>query len=204
MDGIYVGLSAGGAAGNHDTRFLKDIGLLPANAGIFDDQSGFVAGGHVGFGRQFGLWTVGLEAHLLGTTIEGAGSRRSQVAPDWTVHTEVEVNWLATGIARVGYLWGSTHLFAKGGVAVMHFDMNGYTTNLGTRVSNDSSSDFAVGWTAGIGAEWAMADRWSARLDYDYVDFDLRHSESGSTSVKVDARQHIGRVGFSYALDWGR
>lgn len=198
-----MGLSAGGAFGTHDTRFLRDIGLLPANAGIFDEQSGFVIGGHAGLNRQYGPWVFGLEANLLAATIQGSGSRDSEVSPGWTVHTGADVNWLATGVARVGYAWGNTLFFAKGGVAVMQFEMSGHSSNSGTIVGRQSSSDFSVGWTAGVGVEWAIADKWTIRLDYDYLDFQLEDKESGgSTPVKIDAHLHVGRIGFNYALDW--
>lgn len=202
-DRLYAGISVGGASGTHGTRFLDDIGVLPANAGIFDDQSGFVVGAHAGFNRQFGRWALGLEGNLIATTIEGSGSRDSVSMPGWTVHTDVDVNWLATGVARVGLTWGNTLLFAKGGVAVMQFEMNGYTTNLGTTTNANRSSDFSLGWTAGAGVEWALTDKWSLRLDYDYINFKLNSREDGGTDVDVYAHLHIGRVGLNYALDWG-
>ncbi len=39
-------------------------------------------------------------------------------------------------------------------------------TNASVAFGNSNTN---TGWTAGAGVEWAFADNWSARAEYDYV-----------------------------------
>ena len=36
-------------------------------------------------------------------------------------------------------------------------------------------SETALGWTAGVGVEWAVSDDWSVKLEYDYYGFGTRN-----------------------------
>ena len=77
----------------------------------------------------------------------------------------------------MGYAVDHWLFYAKGGVA---WASNKYsvvgTFNGGAAVGRafrSTSKDWSVrtGWTAGGGVEWAFAEDWSARLEYDYYDF---------------------------------
>jgi outer membrane immunogenic protein len=73
-------------------------------------------------------------------------------------------------------------------VAWAGFSSSGVTTNpAGVAVTNTASSDTHNGWTAGVGVEWGFASNWSAKVEYDFVDFGTTHFNSILTSVATGA-----------------
>jgi opacity protein-like surface antigen len=39
---------------------------------------------------------------------------------------------------------------------------------------NYAASETRLGWTVGVGLEWAPVNYWSIKLEYDYLDFGRR------------------------------
>jgi outer membrane immunogenic protein len=60
-------------------------------------------------------------------------------------------------------------VYAKGGVAWVH-NKYGVSCYLGA-CAGSSPSDTRTGWTAGFGTEYAFTPHWSAKFEYDYMDF---------------------------------
>jgi outer membrane immunogenic protein len=183
-DGFYIGVNAGGGVGDFDTRIL--------------------AGGHAGFNLMNGPWLIGLESSFVWSGINGKGQRASDIDPDWMIHTGGELAWIGSTVARLGYARGNTLLYGKGGIALTDVNMRGYSTFQGVYQGGANVSDRRGGWTVGLGAEFALAGAWSARLDYDYYDFGNARADAGGTPISIDIQHHVGRIGFSYALGTGR
>jgi outer membrane immunogenic protein len=203
-DGLYVGVSAGGGSGDFDTRILMDLGIVPPGFQIPQDQSGLVVGGHAGFNLMNGPWLIGLESSLLWSGIHGKGARASDLDPDWLIHTSAKLDWIGSAAARLGFASGNTLIYGKGGIALTDFSMRGYSTFQGVYQGGTNLGDRRFGWTVGLGAEFALRGAWSARLDYDYYDVGKARVDADGTPISIDIRQHIGRVGLSYALGTGR
>lgn len=203
-DGFYVGIQAGAGTGNFDTRILPDLGIAPPNFLIGQDQNGLVGGGLVGFNVMNGPWLIGLESSFMWTGISGAGDRQSPFDPDWVIHMRAELDWIASTVVRLGYANDSTLIYGKGGIALTDFSMRGYSTYLGAFMGGATANDRRTGWTVGLGAEFALAGAWSARLDYDYYNFGKERVDAGGTLLSIDVQQHVGRIGLSYALGGGR
>ena len=115
---------------------------------------------------------------------------------------------MASATARLGYAWDPRWLvYAKGGAAWAH---DKYTVDyLGTWAASETRS----GWTVGGGLEWAFADNWSAKLEYQFYDFgtkDLAFFSSDfvggpTTSVKSVKQQiHTVKLGLNYRFAFGR
>ena len=72
----------------------------------------------------------------------------------------------------MGYAFGRTLVYAKGGAAWEH-------TNVDMAVNNNPGQHFLAsansysewGWTAGGGVEYALTPAWSLKLEYDYLGF---------------------------------
>ena len=45
------------------------------------------------------------------------------------------------------------------------------TAESGATLFTGTGDQTRVGWTVGIGAEWAMWNNWSAKLEYDFMNF---------------------------------
>lgn len=228
--GFYVGLNGGYAAGhaspsqslsapNCDGPICPNlVAFVAANAyGL--NPHGFTGGAQAGYNYQMGNTVFGLEVdvnsfHLnrsfayvptlvasgFPITVAAAGSTNS--------------DWLITLRARLGYAAGNLLAYATGGAAFTNQNYSQTMTLKGTATSavpgtfNTSVSD-RIGWVLGVGAEYALPDRWSIKAEYLHLDFGTTSSTvaivgppihccgySGSTlafSSKFTA--DIGRVG---------
>ena len=77
----------------------------------------------------------------------------------------------------------------------------GDRTESGLRAN--SRGDSQSGWTAGVGAEWAFAPNWSARLEYNYMNFgnDTPNFCIGGACARVvdiDQDAHVFTVGVNF------
>jgi outer membrane immunogenic protein len=108
---------------------------------------------------------IGLEADISFTDLKALGTDAMGFN-----HT-IESTWLSTGTARVGYATGPWLLYGKGGIALA--DERNTVTDPATGLSAVGPlwSSFHIGWTVGGGVEYALTRNWSARIEYDYIDF---------------------------------
>jgi outer membrane immunogenic protein len=82
--------------------------------------------------------------------------------------------------------------------------MTEYQLTSNTYLGTYDASEWRSGWTLGGGLEWAFADNWSAKLEYDYYDLGNRvlqfNSEAGSSPSGESVKQQIQvlKVGVDY------
>ena len=69
-------------------------------------------------------------------------------------------NWLSTLRGRFG--WAADRVFFYG-------TAGGAFANVQTTLNGSSTTHTQAGWTAGVGAEWAFAQNWTAKVEYLYV-----------------------------------
>jgi outer membrane immunogenic protein len=87
--------------------------------------------------------------------------------------------WFGTVRVRLGFEPADRVLFyATGGLAYGEVDSNSSfsvtaTSPAGTTTTTASASatNTEIGWTVGGGIEWAFWERWSAKVEYLYIDF---------------------------------
>jgi outer membrane immunogenic protein len=192
--GCYAGGQIGGGWGQKDLNDSAGIvspitGFTSANLNI----SGYMLGGQIGCDYQFASsWVLGIEGAALGGSIAGSTSVATPVnAPDSATFSQ-KTDFLSSITARGGYAWNDWLLYAKGGVAwagdrysvfdvVGNYDFEGLETR--------------VGWTAGIGVEWAFWHDWSLRLEYDYYGFGTNSvtfiDNVSGTVGSLDIKQNI-------------
>jgi outer membrane immunogenic protein len=204
---------------------LFNANSLLVSTGVFDDvhTSGFIGGGQLGCNYQFaGNWVIGFDGDFDWGNVKGDRSGSVTVS-DGTVTTaaagtlSVKTEFLATATVRLGYAWDRFLFYGKGGVAVAHDKYNLTTTAtetiLGDPLSPFSSDFFfntterRIGWTAGAGIEWAFWDNWSAKLEWDFLEFGSRDITfvSGPDVSTWRVKQEIQEVkfGINYLFNWG-
>ena len=124
--------------------------------------SGGVFGGlQAGYNLQYGPVVWGLE--LEGSTADLDGNARCAVA---SYLCNSRIDYMGTLTGRVGYAFGHTLLYVKGGGAYAH-DKYLMTSFGFPQVFNANDNRF--GWTAGIGVEYAFTPAWSTKLEFDYI-----------------------------------
>lgn len=180
--GIYVGGNLGYSWGRSaDTSSLNSGAGTPV---LFSDtvsshMDGVVGGGQIGFNFQTQNWVWGAEADFQGT---GQKSTHSYTCPAGVctpptgvialfpgpalpVSLSQQLDWFGTVRGRAGLaVTPKVLLYATGGLA--YGQVNSHSTLTGATTATNVNP----GWTVGAGIEGAIADRWTARLEYLYVD----------------------------------
>jgi opacity protein-like surface antigen len=124
--------------------------------------AGFLGGGEIGYNYQVAKWVFGVEGDLGWTNAHGA---RSCLTP-FLFTCEIEVNWLSTETARVGYtIWDRLLVYVKGGAAVGRVGAR-IACNTGCPVLSDSNTK--VGWTIGWGSEFGLTPNVSIKSETSY------------------------------------
>lgn len=152
FEGWWLGGTIGGASVSYD--------LAPASGSV---SSNGVLGGVVGgYSWQSGPYVIGVEGDFLASDI--SGSRRfngglNQVSPSIDTMADIRL--------RAGYaVTPRVLLFGTFGGAWANVDLP--ITGLGGGIRETTF----FGWSAGAGAELALNPNWSARIDYQFTDFD--------------------------------
>ncbi len=175
--GFYVGINGGYGFGTSDWD-------IPA---VSPDPSGYLAGATVGYNFQTGLWVWGFEADIDWADIKGDTSCLGGSC-------ETNLDWFGTARIRIGYAgWDNWLPYLTGGAAFG--DVKADLTTTGSTASSTQ-----IGWTAGVGLEYAFRSNWSAKIEYLYADlgsFDCG-AACGTTSNNVTFTTNIVRAGLNY------
>jgi outer membrane immunogenic protein len=159
--------------------------------------NGFVGGGQVGYNLQVSSWAVlGVEGDIAWTDVKGTSPCVILLACS-TKH-----DWLATVTGRFGVTYDRLMFYAKGGVA---WADSTYKVALGN-VAAISVSDTRFGWVFGAGTEYAFAPNWSAKIEYNYIDFGNEHynfvfgnpGNSITFGTDIKEKMHVVKAGLNY------
>jgi outer membrane immunogenic protein len=219
--GFYVGAHLGGAWGTAEGTATSATvcevlpGICPpvfAASGfsvpVFQTQTnGFLGGIQGGYNWQFNNWAVlGVEAQFSWTDLKGT-------SPCVLVFgCTAEHDWITTLALRWGVTYDRLLLYVKGGGAWSKATYSA-TLNLdGLASASTSVSDTRRGWMFGTGVEYAFLGNWSAKIEYNYIDF---RSKDYTFPITVDIflinigasiheKVHLVKAGINYRFDWGK
>ena len=139
--------------------------------------SGIAGGIQGGYNWQSGQFVFGAEADI-----------QLAAANDTFAPWKFSNPWFGTVRGRAGYAMGSLLLYGTAGLAFG--ELSGQTFGL---VSENHTN---LGWTAGVGAEAALYGRWSAKVEYLFVD--LASSTFAITGASNGLSANIFRAGVNY------
>lgn len=186
--GGYVGLQAGYGWG--DGELLADVAAAPA------DIDGWLGGVYAGYNHQLANnIVVGIDADIAWSGVDGIGQVILLGFPVPGGGIDYELNWTGAVRAKLGYAVDRFLPYIAGGVAFAGAD----ATLLGNGTPFQEFSDTLVGWTVGVGVEYAITDKLLARAEYRYTDYgDLDFSGLGSTKGSFGFKTNDVRVGLAY------
>jgi opacity protein-like surface antigen len=203
--GFYLGGFTGATVGRSKWGFpdLPGADVNPRTAGL-------LAGIDAGYRKQFGSWVVGVEGDLAATNAKGGTSCFSNVnnvAFGGAMETNCnnDVRWMATATGKLGYAWNRVMLYGKAGGAWADntldvscngdpgFQFNCTPANSFVNIAHASATVHQFGWTAGIGFELALNRNWSAKAEYDYLNFGTKNVVLTDTT-RVSLRQDFNQV----------
>ena len=201
--GFYFGAHGGGAWGTQgrDHRALRRRRSPRRAARNNIDISGGLAGGQIGANYQAGSWVFGVEADASWADLTGnnacapasSGSRRT-AAPRSTRSAPSPAGWASRSTASC-----STARAALPSPT---------TSTKSTRSPRTAPTRPAgAGWWA-RGIEYSFTDNWSAKIEYNYLDFGTRAVRFTDTTgffaldTSIRERIHVAKVGINYRFGW--
>lgn len=190
--GGYVGLHAGWAWGQENDDLSEFIPPTEESEQVADefDVDGFIGGIHAGYNWQSGSFVYGVEGDIDYADINGDADFGGG-----TGNLSLDSDWQGSLRLRAGYALDTWLLYATGGVAFGHAELE--ASNFGVTESDDNTH---VGWTIGGGVEKAFTPNWIGRLEVRYTDFGSEDYDLGilGDSVEADWNQTAVTVGLSY------
>ncbi|MGY8638841.1 porin family protein [Bradyrhizobium sp. 14AA] len=226
--GFYVGANVGGQWGSADPTtstvydppaYFTSSSVPAVNAvGAQHVNSSSVTGGFTaGYNWQVNNAVLGLEGDINYFGFKGSATGSAKYPcclANFTVNSSVSADWLATIRGRIGFLATPNWLlYATGGAAIADVKGNFTFTDtfFGGAAESGTIRDTRVGWTAGVGSEYAVGNGWSLKAEYLYVDLGRATTTSTNlTSVSfgtfptnvythsIDLTSNIVRVGVNY------
>jgi len=199
--GFYFGVHGGGGWGS------KDIAALPfgVNGTVFSppgttpNVSGWLAGGQVGVNYQAGSWVFGVELDASAAYLNGSAG----CVPAGTVavfgNCSAKIDMVGTVAGRLGVAFDRLLVYGKAGGAWTDDSYNLTTAGL-----SFNASETRCGWVLGAGIEYAFADAWSWKVEYDYLGLGTRGvrftDTTGFFNVDTNIREqmHVVKTGINY------
>lgn len=185
---------AGGCNGGPVQIFFQGAGSIPAAYDLSDSAIGGIA---AGFNWQMGKAVFGLESETGYIHMSGSGqfltngnffcNPAAPLAPPCSNYMASSTlgNWYTAVAVRVGitgeylfrgWTWADrTLLYLKAAPALTRFSTGVNSTNYpgnNFAVINFSTAQNVWGAAAGTGVEWAFAQNWSVKAEYEYLSFD--------------------------------
>jgi len=200
--GFYIGGNVGWGWANASTdAFVGNLLAAGANTSI----SGLNGGGQLGYNWQSGAMLLGLETDFQFANLRGSVGAACFVAlcpGAATAGFSQSIPWFGTARGRLGYATDSWIAYVTGGYAYTRYNVDASAT-AGPFIANFSTGDIRSGWTVGTGVEVAFAPRWSAKLEYLYMDFGTTNTSSpafGPLFLTSSTRlnENVARVGVNY------
>jgi opacity protein-like surface antigen len=214
--GLYVGGFSGAGFGKSNWNFPQtSTSADPLSAGV-------IGGATLGYNKQFDRWVVGIEGDAAFGNATGGQSCQPSINNANIAQTcNDAIRVLATATARIGYTWlDRVLLFAKAGGAWTHdtldvacggdanffqgscFPSNNPFPVVNASMQNLSVSDSRFGGTVGAGFELALTPTWSAKVEYDFLDFGSKSFVLADTTA-VTVREYVNELkfGLNYHLN---
>ena len=224
--GLYFGGHLGGGWGQK--IFKEPPGTITSGGGntitvtgMTDADgpvSGFLGGAQVGFNLQLSpRWVGGIEADVSGANINGSFPCFNGIAlikgEPSSDSCSAQSKTLGTIVARFGPTVGNAWVYLLGGGAWIrdhYHDSYFFPDRYGDFVVGYSASETRWGWTVGGGIEYAIDANWSAKVQYNYMDFGTKrltfNAPGGdpagdcpcSYTEDISQRIHTVKVGLNY------
>jgi outer membrane immunogenic protein len=215
--GFYVGISGGGGAysntWNDRDGWSSELSDDLQRSNVRADKFGAVAGGGGGYNWQRGCSVFGVEVDYSWSNLK---TRTFETDSDTgldldSLTIESKLRGIGTARTRAGVVVDSLLLYATGGLAFANFKRSATMTDNSVPESEIfSSSKWRLGWTAGVGTEWAINSNWSLKSEVLYAAFAKDEQSFSCSAFCGPAEQKrfdnqdsvwITRVGVNYR--WG-
>ncbi len=191
--GCYIGAQGGGGA-------VSDpfVGSgLPLNLNFQHGGNAF-AGGQIGCNYQNGMMVLGLEAEAWSGLTNPA---RIGEGPTFKIDVFDRNRWSGDVALRAGLAFDRALVYGKAGIAEGRFAFSASNIN---GFFEDGASTL-TGVLLGVGLEYGLAPNWSAKLEYDHIEyagrtvhFDQDPADGGPFDQPESASVNLIKAGINY------
>jgi len=214
--GFYVGGNAG-AGVFHDQGFQSGGGITQD---LRADRHGVggLAGGQIGYNYQAGMLVLGIEGEGFWSGMKITTDRFGGLNGNTLFETATIRNkWDYDIAARLGIALDRALIYGKAGWVAGGFDWNASDVNCGNFCTITQGGATLDGLLIGLGLEYAFANNWTTKFEYDYLGFGSKNvsfrtscvtnpilcgpSGSVNSTLNVSADKHIFKVGLNYLFN---
>jgi outer membrane immunogenic protein len=204
--GFYGGVNGGYAWANGSITLTEDVG--PASANFPVDLDSWFAGIQGGFNYQMPnnvVWGIEADYQRANGNDRAVGPLGFPTGGGPAIVT-ASLDWFATLRGRIGVANGQTLYYITGGAAWPGAKYDAFM--LFDAGSASFSGRPKLGYVVGAGIEWFLRDNWTAKIEYQYLDFGSRTTNAMGTggqavSGKFDLDMHTLRFGLNYRFAGG-
>jgi outer membrane immunogenic protein len=210
--GLYIGGHAGyGWAVDKHTAVTANPSFPAGFSFNTANTDGAIWGGQIGFNYQVSQWVLGIEGEYSRTNITGDTTTFSPLVAGVRTVNYSKIDWIATVTGRIGYTWNNLLGYVKGGAVWTQgtggSDLSDATGAIITgHPENTSRRD---GWIIGIGLEYGFLNNWSAKIEYNYLDFGtVTQTKRDKVYNLNEIRDHnntaqLVKLGLNYRFSFG-
>jgi iron complex outermembrane receptor protein len=206
--GFYLGGNLG-AAWALNTVTDTQLGLNLSNG---SNNGVFIGGGQLGFNWQVSNVVLGFEWDFDRVANNNNTGNGLLIPAVGTIQVTPNNKWTTTAAARFGVTNGHWLSYGKvggGWVGNDNFTVTNVTPGAAITGSNRNTNS---GWLVGAGIEWAFANHWSAKLEYDYLGLGSQTFTvpagspflANDTFTVTNRNIQMVKVGINYLFDWSR
>ncbi len=200
--GAYVGGQVGYLFESDSRLFYSDNSADGDIYGYDAEPDGFFGGVQLGYNHQFSNnFVLGAETDIVFGGMDGSALYDESGVIFAQYAAEVEVKWSGSTRLRAGYAFDRFLPYVTAGVAYGHFE----TIESDSGVNYWEGDGTLVGWTAGVGLNYALTEKWVLGAEYRYTDFGSESFDatyiSGAgfySNETVDLKTHDVRMSLSY------
>jgi len=210
--GFYGGAHGGFGWGN--TQFFDNFPTPDGELDADPSVKGFVGGFQAGYNRQFNWLVVGMEGDF---SWSGASANFSCFQFGNQV-CSAKPEWFGSLSGRLGVASGPALFYVKGGAAWAHDHFTDLATCSGSQPRSRAGIRAACGdtffgdqtrpgWLFAVGIEYFIAPDWSAKIEYDYMDFGSKSvpfgdGDNGFFTEEIHQKMNLIKVGLNYHFGW--
>ena len=176
--GFYVGGNVGWGWAKADAT----VGGVSGSTNF----NGVIGGGQIGYNFQSGALVFGGEFD-----IQGSDQHRTDTLGPASV--TLRIPYFLTARARAGYASDNWLFYLTGGAGYSKLTLD--ASVLGVTAT---ANDYRWSWVVGGGVETMFSQRWSAKLEYLYMDTGNYTSSLFGVPYNGRVRDHILRLGANY------
>lgn len=196
--GPYLGIHGGYAWGSSKSDDIFAYDLEPES---------WFGGIQAGYNQQLSNNLVlGIEADVSFGDLKDDSLVLTDVGFDIPTEASTKIETFGTVRARAGYAFDRILPYVTAGLGWARQEVDYFQDYNFGLINNLNDTKTYFGWTVGAGIEAALADNWTARIEYLYTDlgsekYDGVISVFGPYTAEIDLHIQTVRLGLNYKFD---